>query len=47
MGSPILEVKHLSKSFGAHVVLKDIDFTVSSAMLPALLVHQAPENPLC
>ena len=26
---PILEVRHLSKSFGANVVLRDIDFTVS------------------
>ena len=25
----ILEIKHLSKSFGSHEVLKDIDFTVS------------------
>ena len=25
----ILEIKHLSKSFGSNVVLRDIDFTVS------------------
>ncbi len=25
---PIIEIKHLSKAFGAHVVLKDIDFKV-------------------
>ena len=25
---PILEVKHLQKSFGSHQVLKDIDFTI-------------------
>ena len=30
MAGPILEVRHLSKSFGANVVLRDIDFTVSS-----------------
>ena len=30
MSEPILEVRHLSKSFGANVVLRDIDFTVSS-----------------
>ena len=30
MNEPILEVRHLSKSFGANVVLRDIDFTVSS-----------------
>ncbi len=29
MAEPILEVRHLSKSFGANVVLRDIDFTVS------------------
>ena len=29
MTEPILEVRHLSKSFGANVVLRDIDFTVS------------------
>ena len=28
MGEQILQVHHLSKSFGAHEVLKDIDFTV-------------------
>lgn len=29
MGEPILRVSHLSKSFGAHVVLRDVDFTVT------------------
>lgn len=29
MAEPVLEVRHLSKSFGANVVLRDIDFTVS------------------
>lgn len=29
MNEPILEVRHLSKSFGANVVLRGIDFTVS------------------
>lgn len=28
MADPILEIRHLSKSFGSHQVLKDIDFTV-------------------
>ena len=28
MNEPILEVRHLSKSFGTHEVLRDIDFTV-------------------
>ena len=26
--NPILQVRHLSKTFGTHSVLKDIDFTV-------------------
>ena len=30
MAGPILEVRHLSKSFGANVVLRDIDFTPTS-----------------
>ena len=29
MGETILEIKHLSKSFGSHEVLRDIDFTVN------------------
>ena len=28
MNEPVLEIRHLSKSFGKHEVLKDIDFTV-------------------
>ena len=28
MSDSILEVRHLSKAFGANVVLRDIDFTV-------------------
>ncbi len=28
MNEPILEIRHLSKSFGTHEVLRDIDFTV-------------------
>ncbi len=30
MNEPILQINHLSKSFGAHVVLRDIDFTVKA-----------------
>lgn len=29
MGEILLDIRHLSKSFGAHQVLRDIDFTVS------------------
>ena len=28
MSGEILEIRHLSKAFGSHVVLRDIDFTV-------------------
>ncbi len=37
MGGPILEIKHLSKSFGAHIVLKDIDFTVSPGDVTSII----------
>ena len=30
MSEPILQVNHLSKAFGSHQVLRDIDFTVSA-----------------
>ncbi len=30
MSDPILQIHHLSKSFGSNLVLRDIDFTVSS-----------------
>ena len=30
MANEILKIEHLSKAFGAHVVLRDIDFTVSA-----------------
>ena len=29
----VLEIRHLSKSFGKHVVLRDIDFTVDTGDL--------------
>ena len=29
MSEAIIEVKHLSKSFGTHVVLRDVDFAVN------------------
>ena len=30
MSDAILNIRHLSKSFGQHLVLRDIDFTVSA-----------------
>ena len=37
MSDTILEVRHLSKAFGAHIVLKDIDFTVSPGDVTSII----------
>ncbi len=37
MADTILEIRHLSKSFGSHQVLKDIDFTVSKGDVTAII----------
>ncbi len=37
MSEVILEVKHLSKSFGSHSVLKDIDFNVSPGDVTSII----------
>ena len=37
MADEILKVAHLSKSFGAHAVLKDIDFTVSKGDVTCII----------
>ncbi len=37
MSDMILEVKHLSKSFGSHEVLRDIDFTVSKGDVTSII----------
>ena len=37
---PIIEIKHLSKAFGDHVVLKDIKDSVTVAGVPAKVVSQ-------
>ena len=37
MGEVILEIKHLSKSFGSHEVLRDIDFTVAKGDVTSIL----------
>ena len=37
MGEKLLEVRHLSKSFGANVVLRDIDFTVSKGDVTTII----------
>jgi len=33
----VLEIRHLSKSFGSHVVLKDIDFTVDTGDVTCII----------
>ncbi|MBQ0037512.1 MAG: amino acid ABC transporter ATP-binding protein [Clostridiales bacterium] len=37
MADTILEIRHLSKAFGAHVVLKDIDFTVQKGDVTSII----------
>ena len=37
MADTILEIRHLSKSFGSHQVLRDIDFTVSKGDVTAII----------
>ena len=37
MSEPILEVKHLGKSFGSHEVLRDIDFSVCKGDVVSIL----------
>ena len=37
MGEMILQVNHLSKSFGTHQVLRDIDFTVSKGDVTSII----------
>ena len=37
MSSHILEIRHLSKTFGSHAVLKDIDFTVDKGDVTTII----------
>ncbi len=37
MADTILEIRHLSKSFGSHEVLRDIDFTVNKGDVTAII----------
>ena len=37
MSQNILEIRHLSKSFGSHEVLRDIDFTVNSGDVTSII----------
>ena len=37
MENNIIEVRHLSKAFGSHVVLRDIDFTVKKGDVTSII----------
>lgn len=37
MAEPVLQVKHLSKTFGKHEVLRDIDFSVNSGDVTSII----------
>ncbi len=37
MSETILEIRHLSKTFGTHAVLKDVDFTVSKGDVTSII----------
>ena len=37
MSEHILEIRHLSKAFGSHAVLKDIDFTVDQGDVTSII----------
>ncbi len=37
MGDTILQIRHLSKSFGSHEVLRDIDFTVAKGDVTSII----------
>ncbi len=37
MSEPVIEVRHLSKSFGTHVVLRDVDFTVNAGDVTCII----------
>ena len=37
MSEPILEIRHLSKTFGTHAVLKDVDFTVNQGVVTSII----------
>ena len=39
MDEMILQVRHLSKSFGKHEVLRDIDFTVNRGDVTSIIGH--------
>ena len=37
MSETILEIRHLSKTFGTHAVLKDVDFTVNQGDVTSII----------
>ena len=47
MSEPVIEVRHLSKSFGTHVVLRDVDFTVNAGDVTCIPAPTAPRWAWC
>ena len=48
MSEPILQINHLSKTFGNHEVLRDIDFSVNPGDVTSIIgARPARANPLC
>ena len=47
MSEKILEIRHLSKTFGTNLVLKDIDFTVNSKDVTVSSELPVPVSPPC
>ena len=47
MSEPVIEVRHLSKSFGTHVVLRDVDFTVNAGDVTCIIGASGSGNPRC
>ena len=44
MTEPILQVKHLSKTFGKHEVLRDIDFAVEKGEVISIIGAKYRKN---
>lgn len=43
----VIEVQHLSKSFGNHEVLRDIDFSVNKGEVVCIIGSSGSESPHC
>ena len=47
MSEPILQINHLSKTFGSHEVLRDIDFSVNHGDVTSIIGASARANRHC